>query len=176
MKVEGLDASHGHASPTKVSPLRRVVLGLVAIVGLSLFAGGGFCVYAGAVGPEATAYPGNLVPKRFITVMQEVGALEEGEQIDFFYSDGLTDIRDGFYFVSDRKVVLYGEEFGLTPLTAVPFQEIADARLIRDTSFLEDSEIVLALHDGRMLLFPVSSDRDRDILFHEAIVRRLPRQ
>jgi hypothetical protein len=160
-----------HASSS--SPLRWLVMSLAVVVGMSVFTCAGLVVYVGAVGPETSVYPGNLVPKRFLTSMRDVGALEEGEQIDFFYSDGFTDIRNGFYFVSDRKVVIYAEDAGDTPLTVVTFDEILDAHLVRDTSFLEDSEIVLELDDGRVLPFPVSSERDRDILFHEAIVRRL---
>jgi hypothetical protein len=162
-----------HAPSRGSSPLRWLVLSLAIVVGMSFFTCAGFVVYLGAVGPETSVYPGNLVPKRFITTMRDVGALEDGEQIDFFYSDGFTDIRNGFYFVSDRKVAIYAEEAGETPLTAVSFDQIVDAHLVRDTSFIDDSEIVLELDDGRVLPFPVSSERDRDILFHEAIVRRL---
>jgi hypothetical protein len=113
------------------------------------------------------------VPKRFITIMRDVGALEDGERIDFFYSDNFSDIRDGFYFVSDRRVVIYAQDAGDTPLTSVAFDQIAQADLVRDTSFIDDSEIILELHDGRVLLFPVSSERDRDIFFHQAIERRI---
>jgi hypothetical protein len=162
---------NAHAS--RHSPLRGVALGLAVVVGLSFFTCAGFVVYGGAVGPEIHVYPGNLVPKRFITIMRDVGALEDGEQIDFFYSDSFSDIRDGFYFVSDRRVVIYAQDAGDTPLTSVAFDQIAQAHLLRDTSFIDDSEIVLELHDGRVLPFPASSERDRDVLFHQAIERRI---
>ena len=38
--------------------------------------------------------------------MRDVGALAPSESTDHFYSDSLVDIRDGFYYFSDRRVVV----------------------------------------------------------------------
>ena len=127
-----------------------------------------FLAYMGSVGPETSVYTGNQVPKRFINTMKSVKALDEEEEIRFFYSDGLTDIRDGFYFVSDKKVVSY-QQNAATPLTIVQFGEISDLDLFRDESFFEDSMITLELDDGRVVSFPVSSEHDRDQKFFDAI-------
>lgn len=124
--------------------------------------------YIGTVGPETSVYTGNEVPKRFSDTMREVGALDEGEQILYFYSDALGDIRSGFSFVSDRKVAIYSKD-ATTPLTIVAFDQITELELHRDTSFLEDSVITLLLQDGSPVSFPVSSEMDRDEQFFEAI-------
>ncbi len=71
----------------------------------------GWLVYVSDSIPEASVYPGNRVPKRFIATMQEVGALEEGEKLLYFYSDAMTDIRDSFCFVSNKRVVTYRENW-----------------------------------------------------------------
>ena len=81
----------------------------------------------------------------------------------------MTDIRDGFYFISDRKVVIYSEGTGDSPLTAIPFDDIIDVALYRNKSFFEDSEITLHLEDGQVLSFPVSSEYHRDQQFFDAI-------
>jgi hypothetical protein len=147
-------------------------------LGVVSFFGCGGCVavliYLGVTSPETSVYAGNQVPSRYIEVMKEVGALEPDETLLFFYSDGLTNIREGFYFVSDRKVVIYSSGHA-EPLTAVPFREILDAELDRDTSFFADSQITLSLRDETSLWFPVSSDYDRDIKFFEAIQKRAGR-
>jgi hypothetical protein len=129
--------------------------------------------YLGTYGPDTSVYTGNRIPARFLRTMEDVGALESGETILYFYSDAMTDIRNGFYFVSDRKVAIYSQTTGGTPLTAVPFDQIAEAELYRDESFLDDSEITLQLHDGQVLSFPVSSEFDRDQQFFDAIQERI---
>lgn len=129
----------------------------------------GWFVYIGTYGPETSVYTGNEVPARFMNVMRDVGALEDGETILYFYSDALTDIRDGFYFVSDRGVAVYSDETGDKPLIKIPFDQIADADLVRDESFLGDSEITLKLKAGNPVSFPVSSEGDKDERFFEAI-------
>ena len=61
-----------------------------------------------------------------------------------------------------------------TPLTVVPFEEIATVELFRDESFFMDSTIVIELRDGTPISFPVSSESDGDIRFFEAIEDRVP--
>jgi hypothetical protein len=133
----------------------------------------GFLMYLGSVSPETSIYAGNEVPNRFIRTMKDVGALDEDETILFFYSEALTDIRDSFSFVSDKRVVVYSESAGGSPLTSVPFDQIEDLDLFRNTSFFEDSVITLQLKDGRPVTFPVSSDADLDEQFFEAIQKRV---
>ena len=135
--------------------------GLIALIG-----------YVGAYGPETSVYTGNQVPTRFLRIAREVGALDEGEKILFFYSDALANIRNGFYFVSDRKVVVYTEGAGDSPLTVIPFEDIVDAQLYRNESFFEDSQISIRLANDELISFPVSSEYDRDEAFFQAIQQR----
>ncbi len=133
-----------------------------------------FFMYVGAYGPETSVYPGDKVPSRFTDTMKEVGALEEGEEILFFYSDGFTDILDGFYFVSDQRVVIYSPLAPGEPLTSISFDEIAELEIYRDESFLSDSEITLTLDNGEYVFVPVSSELGRDRKFFDAIIKRAP--
>jgi hypothetical protein len=169
-----------YQSPGYPPPRRggsKVLLWVLIGVGsfFALACGGCFFVfmYVGMQGPETSVYPGNRVPNRYREIMKEVGALEEDEEILYFYSDGLADIRDGFYFVSDKKVVVYIEGAGDSPLTVVRFDEIADMDLYREESFFEDSQITLELKDGRTVSFPVSSEVEGDQRFFDAIQQRV---
>jgi hypothetical protein len=132
-----------------------------------------FFGYVGAVGPDTSVYTANRIPQRFMDTIDDVGALDEDEKILYFYSDAMTDILDGFYFVSDKKVVIYSHSFGDEPLTAIAFDDIVDADLYRDESFFDDSEITLYLKDDQVLSFPVSSDSDRDQQFFDAIYEKI---
>ena len=160
--------------PKKGSNALWWILGGMGAMFLLCCGGGlGFVMYIGTVGPETSVYTGNNVPSRFVKVMKDEGALDDDETLLYFYSDGLTDIRDGFYFVSDKKVVVYTQGTGATPLTAMPFDQIESAELFRNESFLEDSQIIIFLKDGTPVSFPVSSEFDRDQKFFDEIQSRI---
>jgi len=158
-------ASHASRS----SPLWWIA-GAAAVAVLTCCGGIGVgLAYVGIVGPGTSVYTGNQVPSRFLTTAKEVGALEPDEKIRFFYSDSLVDIRNGFYFVSDRKVALYIEDGRESPLITISFDDIASADISRDESFFEDSQIMIETNDGELIAFPVSSEFDRDQAFIKAI-------
>jgi len=145
-----------------------LIIGIVLFFILScggLFA---FFAYVGSKGPDIKAYTVHELPQEYLTMVQNLGLLEHGEEIRFFYSDALMDIRDGLYFVSDRRVVIYRHD-AAKPTTTVRFDDIADAELQRDTSFFNDSTITLTLKNGEVIFFPVSSELDRDEHFFNAI-------
>lgn len=170
------DFSYSSQMGRASGPARRgahPLLWILAAMALVAFLGcGGIMAllgYVAAYGPETSVYTGNRIPARYLETIKSVGALDNDETIFYFYSDALTDIRDGFYFVSDKKVVIYIEEAGQSPLTAVPFDQIRDTEIYRNEDFFEDSQITLYLEDGQILSFPVSSEFDRDQQFYDAI-------
>ncbi len=142
---------------------------LTCLAGVALLAG---FFYLGSVGPNTDVYAGNEVPSRFLDTMRELGALEAGERIDYFYSDAMLDIRDGFYFVSDRRVVVFKGD-GAQALISVRFDEIAEVRLDREESFFLDSQITLELSDGQIVAFPLSSEHEGDVRFLERVRERI---
>ncbi len=149
-----------------------VAIALVAVAVLALVAIVGILAYAVTTGPDTSVYAGSQVPRDFMDTMEEVGALEPGERLLFFYSDGFFDILSGFYFVSDRKVAMYVS--GLDPpLFTVGFDGIIDVEMERDTSFYADSLVTLHLKDEGMVWFPLSSENNRDELFLKAITDRI---
>ena len=166
---------HGGPPPRKSqggSILKWLLLGVGIMIVLPCVGILGWIMYAAGFGPETSVYTGNEVPARFVKVMKEVGALEDDEEIIYFYSDAMTDIRDGFYFVSDKGVVYYSEVTGAEPLIRVDFEDIDEIEFFRNESFFEDSEITLVLKDGKLVSFPVSSEGDKDIRFREPIEER----
>ena len=162
----------GASEPQRSSGM-KIGLWVLAIFGGVIFlcCGVGMigAMYIGMKSPETSVYAGNQIPNRFLETATEVGALEPGEKVRFFYSDALLEIRNGFYFVSDRSVVVYIEDGRDEPLTKLTFGQIKDIGIIRDTSFLEDSQILLTTVDDEVIAFPVSSEFDRDQKFFDAI-------
>ncbi|MCP4190911.1 MAG: hypothetical protein GY768_09820 [Planctomycetaceae bacterium] len=153
---------------------KRLIFLVVGGLGIVLFVGCSWLIFVGVYGPETSVYRGSQVPKRFVRVITKVGALDEGETILFFYSDAMTNIRDGFYFVSDKKVAVYSNAILPDPLTTVDFDQIEDVTLDRYESVFRDSEINVYTREGWSIWFPVSSELDRDEDFFEAISMRVP--
>jgi len=135
----------------------------------------GATIYLGATSPETKVYASNEIPDDYATVLKDLRLVDPGETVIWFYSDALGDVRDGFSFVSDRKVVVYDGSRTASPATVVPFSEIVDAELHRDTSWVMDSTITLMLRDGRSVAFLVSSELDRDRHVFETILASLPK-
>jgi hypothetical protein len=152
-----------------------LILALVTLIVLPCFGCIGWVAYIGSVGPDTGVYTGNKVPAKFEQTVVDVGALGPDETILYFYSDGVTDIRNGFYFVSDKRIVIYSEYAAGDPLTVIEFDEVEGLNLSRDTSFFTDSQIYLDLKDGTPISFPVSSDNDGDERFFEAIREKVGR-
>jgi hypothetical protein len=142
------------------------VVGVVVVV---VAAGVAALAYVGTAGPETRVYSGYEVPQRYMAVMRETGMLDDDEEVRLFYSDALVDIRNGFYFVSDRKVGVYRKDAAV-PALAIPFAEIESVELERNLSFFIDSTITLTLKDGRVIWIPVSSELGGDQHFHTAII------
>jgi hypothetical protein len=138
-----------------------------------LVCGGGitFVMYVGVMGPATYIYPPGQTPQRFLTVAQEVGGLQPGEDVDFFYSVGFIDVKEGFTYVSDRKVVMYDPE-GEPPLVTIDYGDVQGLEFERDESFLVDSMITIETDDSYISI-PLSSEMDRDVDVYEAIRARV---
>jgi hypothetical protein len=147
---------------------------LIGLAGLLLLVCGGifaFVLSLGMMAPATYVYTAGQIPQRFLNVAEEIGGLQPDENVEFFYSDGFTDVKDGFSYVSDRKVVLYLPA-GEPPLLAIPYGDIQSVELERDESFLFDSTITVETEDSYIFI-PVSSEMDRDVDVYEAIRARV---
>ena len=106
--------------------------------------------------PETYVVPGAKIAERHLREIDELGVLAEGEEIQLFYSDALIDLTEGMYFATDRRLVLYDDEWE-PPLRSTPFDSIADVQADWDDSILIDSWLSVTLATGEVWTFPVSS-------------------
>lgn len=124
----------------------------------------------GCDGPETYIYLGHQVPKKYIEEVKNLGLLQNDEKIKYFYSDAITDIKEGIYFVTDQKLVLYNNEWQ-EPKTIIMFDEIISLDVEYNDSFYEDSYIMVET-DELELDFPVSSEKKRDKDFYNYILQK----
>ena len=125
-------------------------------------------IFIGMVSPETSIYLGNEVPEKFIKTARDSDLLDEGETIQYFYSDAVFDVKASMYFLTDRKLVLQSKDWQ-EPTIAIPFSEIESLDIFRDTSFFVDSTIFITTKAGDEYSFPLSSEKDLDERFYETL-------
>ena len=154
--------------------MKKALIGcalLLAFLGTAIVA---WIIYIGTVGPETFVVSGRQLEKRFHTRVQELGLLEEGEEIQYFYSDALTDITEGCYMVTDRHLILYSKRWP-EPEIILAFDEIDSLEVEFDDSFFFDSYFTVGLEDGSDITFPISSEQEGDRRFYDYLEERRPK-
>ena len=151
-------------SADKMKALRIIGISIGGIFAIGIMG----LVILGSIAPETYVYLGHQVPKKYLKEVRALDLLSEDEKIKYFYTDGLVDIKDGMYFVTDRNLVLYCN-YWEEPETIIDFNEITKLEVEYDDSFLNDSMIYVETKSGLEVSFPVSSERGRDKKFVEHI-------
>lgn len=151
-------------------PAWAIILLAIIIIGtLLIIAVCGGLVWLGSTAPPTHVVAGTNLRDDFEQTINDLGLLEPDETIRYFYSDGLMDIEEGMYFLTDRKLVIYSNlidpEF---PAETIPLEQIYNLELERDTSFMFDSYIAFETDDF-VYDFPVSSERGGDQRFFNAL-------
>ena len=141
-----------------------ILVTLLAILLLALFV-------IGSIVPETYVYLGRQVPKKYKTEIKDLGLLDNNEELKYFYTDGFFDIKEGLYFVTDQKLVVYCKDWD-EPETIIEFHEVTKLEVEYDDSFVEDSYITLETIHGLELSFPVSSEKKRDKAFYEYLLEK----
>ena len=148
--------------------LKVIGIGVGSIFAIIIIA----LIASGLIGPDTAVYTGHQIPKRFMTTIRSLNLLEEDEQIRYFYSDALYDTKTGFYFVTDRNLILYSISWE-EPETVIPFDQIESLDVQYDDSFWEDSYVFVTTSSGMEISFPVSSDKGLDKKFVKAIQEKM---
>jgi hypothetical protein len=148
--------------------VKIIILGCASLLGAIVIA----MVIVSSIGPDIAVYTGHQMPKRFMETIRSLNLLEEYEQIRFFYSDAMIDIKNGLYFVTDKNLVLYSRGWE-EPETIIPFDQIASLDVRYDDSLVEDTIVFVTTRSGMLIYFPVSSVRGLDKKFVEAIREKL---
>lgn len=124
-----------------------------------------FLLVIGFMSPETEVLPGKQVNKKYLNFVLAEGLIDPTEDIEFWYSDGFGDFKAGFYFFTDKKVVIYSKDWE-EPAMIIPFSEVADMDLEHEPSSMVDSRINLYLFDDTSVFFPVSSEYGGDRKFY----------
>lgn len=140
------------------------IIGILAVV---LLIGGAFLETV----PETFVYLETEMPNRYKKEIRELGLLESDESIKYFYSDGFLDIKEGMYFVTRDKLVVYCKEWE-DPAFIVKYDNMSDLEIEYNDGFLEDSYMYVETVEGDYISFPVSSEKGRDKVFYNYVRKK----
>ncbi len=138
------------------------VIGLIVIIVIVL-------MVIGNNSPDIEVVPGKQLNKEYIDFIRNEGIIDKSENVKYWYSDGFTDFKDGFYFFTDKRVVVYSQEWD-EPAIIIPYSEIVRIEFEQDPSFLEDSRITLELIDNTSVYFPISSENGGDEKYYSSLL------
>jgi hypothetical protein len=152
--VVGTYRLHRRTSPRTLR--QRILLGIGIAGGSLLVLVVGFAAYMGANAPPMQVLPGAQIPRRYVDALHELGALESGEKVRFFYSTGLIDFRDGMYALTDRRLVLANRDWS-EPLILIPLAEVSDLDVEYREGWTEDTVLSVVRADGEVFFIPLST-------------------
>ncbi len=118
----------------------------------------------GIITPETEVIPGRQLKAKYVNFVREHRLLGPSETIEFWYSNGFPSFENGFYFFTNKKVVLYNEDWE-EPVIEVKLHEILDIEYYENPSVLEDGYVQIQLMDNSTVIFPLSSENDGDQKF-----------
>jgi hypothetical protein len=132
----------------------------VVAIGLPFFA---FTFFSSlGVLPRATVTPGDQLPARVISMLEEMDLLEAHESVICFNSAALLSYEsDGNYF-TDYRVVSYWQEDGIFYAEQARYEEIEDIEVDYTNSFLNDTSVTVIRKDGSSFLLFVSGEEKKD--------------
>lgn len=121
--------------------------------------------------PEAEVISGKDLQDQYLDFVWEQEIVDRSEEIQYWYSDGVLDFTEGFYLFTDKKVVVFCDEWE-EPASIISYSQIIDIEFEQNSSDLEDSQITLLLTDDYDydIHFPVASDNGGDQIFYDQLV------
>ena len=161
---------HKHLVETgqKNKKKRGVLFYIGAGISILVIIAFGCLVIIGVFSPETEVLPGKMLRKKYSDFVIEQGLIEDGEEIIYWYSNGLLDFKSGVYFFTREKVVVYSKDWE-DPAIIIPLDMIDDIYFKHSRSFFEESAIFLILNDDTEVYFPVSNEKGGDRRFYKTL-------
>lgn len=152
----------------RVADRRKLYYVTASIAGVLMLALIALFVVA-ALGPDDAVVPGKQLKARYVREIQGLGLLDKNEELTYFYSDAFYSIRNGFYFFTDKKVVLYNEDWASASII-VPYGAITNIELI-DGPEAEKRQINIYQRANTVLNIPLPDKGTDYKTFYELLTR-----
>lgn len=141
-----------------------LVLGIVG-----LLAGIGFWVFV-AITPSTKPIPGAQISKKDRAILEKLGVVSKGEEIELFFSGGMTSIKEGGVVITATHLVIYGE--GGSP-QKTRLAEVNSVDFTPGKNWIDDGQFLLTLDNGKTVTFAVGSQDSADKLFYKVLAKKV---
>ena len=122
--------------------------------------------------PETAVLEGDQLSTDIHAMVESLDILEPTERILYLYSDGIWDIKEGFYLLTTQALILWGENF-VPEGTAVPALRLAPSEITSIGVYYSDSwlgdSFVRVDSGGWNYQFPLSAENGGDRSFITAL-------
>lgn len=145
--------------------------GVFAVLTLALLFWLGVAIDQGVV-PDSEAVPAGKIPARVLKDLREMGVVEPGEEVLYFYSAAILSIRGDGNLFTDRRVISYEGHEGELTTYAATYDEIESLDFAPSESWTDDSLITVYKTDGTSFALYVASDAGRDRDFYDKLMKR----
>jgi hypothetical protein len=125
--------------------------------------------------PNTQVVSGSKMWQRDVEFLRSAGLLEENEEILYFYSQDLFDMKNDGNLLTDRKAVSYWQDSESDEFLAeiARYEEIASIDTDYSESFVDDTIITVHRYDGSSFILVVSAEEGRDHLFVDELQSRV---
>lgn len=140
--------------PTRDGPVRTTLKWAGMAIGLIFVAATmfGLLMNTGFVPSDRVLGPGDIPESHYQRLVEE-GIVDQGEVIEFFYSEGLISIREGGSVLTNQRVIAYQEgDDDLVTVDDILNPEIAAVELIQQGDTLTFSVYHVSTHDEEVWL------------------------
>ncbi len=125
-----------------------------------------------AIIPSTQVMPGYMIHAGDRTFLEQSGVVEPGEEILWFYSEGILSIEtDGNLLTSTRAVSYWLDPDAGFQIESAHYYEIADLSVKRAPSPLDNTEVTVHRRGGSWFVLVLSAEDDRDQLFIKELER-----
>jgi hypothetical protein len=126
-------------------------------------------IVVAALGPDDEVVPGQQLKAKFVREIRDMGLLEKNEELTYFYSNAFYSIRAGSYFFTNKKVVLYNDDWEKASIV-MPYSSIAHIELVDDPSS-EERHVNIYQRPNTMFTIPLPDKGDDYKKYYELLVK-----
>jgi len=125
--------------------------------------------------PENSHTAGSRLWDHNSEFLQQVGLLQKGEKVLYFYSDGVLSIEDDGNILTDAKVISYWKDDETKEffVETARYEDIETIETDYSDNFTDPTVITIRRNDGSDFILVVPSQENRDVAFVDELESRL---
>lgn len=147
---------------------RHLLLAVVSIPILAFFIGANF-----GLTPEDRVVSGDKLSSFARSEILRTGAVKPDDTLLYFYSDSAWSFRKDGNGMTERHVFSYWSEDGAFNLESAGFNDVAELKLTKSTTWAENSILTVIRNDGSEFLLFLPNQGQDDVRFYHELSQRI---